>query len=112
MTDVARGKATSDGVILVQVVRSVQTTSNQRRGDEVGNLEEDVAVEAVMAGTRMSIKKPKRSWMTDLCTLTRMMMESEIERDGMKIRARKSSEAVKQQAKIRKTAIRIWGSVT
>jgi hypothetical protein len=51
--DVARGKATSDGVILVQVVRSVQTTSNQRRGDEVGNLEEDVAVEAVMAGTRM-----------------------------------------------------------
>jgi hypothetical protein len=64
VTDADRGKATSDGVMQVQVVRSVRITSKQRRGDEVGSLEEDVAVGAVMAGTRTSVKKRKRSWMT------------------------------------------------
>jgi hypothetical protein len=105
VTNVPRGKATSDDVILVQVVRSVRTTSNQRKGDEVGSLEEDAAVGAVMAGTRLSIKKPKRSWMTGGSTLTRMMVGSEIERNWMKIRARKSSEAVQELAKITTSAI-------
>lgn len=63
MTDLARGKVTNDGVILVRVVRAVRTviTYHQRKGGEVGSrLENGVAVGAAMAGM-LIIRKPEKS---------------------------------------------------
>lgn len=96
-TDLAPGKVTNDGVILVRVVPSVLTViiCLQKKEDEVGSrLEKGVAV-----GTAMLIRKPVKSRMTGAdqnTTLTRTMGGSEIERNVMKIRARKSSEVVQE----------------